>query len=409
MRRRLMFLSHCLPWPPDKGEKIRAWHVLVHLARDFDVYLGCVTGEAYDEAHIAKLGAVCAEVGVFPIDRRVQKFRALARAWPGRPLMPDFYYSPALQAWVDRVLAGSGVDGVYIYTVAMAPYVASRNSPMRILDAVDIDSEKWAEYALTSRFPMRAVWAREARNLLAYERAAAHACARTLFVSAAEAARFVALAPESAGMVDYVENGVDMNRFSPALSFDSPYGDARPVFVFTGHMDYWPNEDAVTWFASAVMPAVRLAVIDACFWIVGANPNAAVRSLAGLPGVVVTGRVADTRPYLAHAAAVVCPLRIARGIQNKLLEGMAMGRPVIASSAAFHGVRAVAGRDLLVAESAAGFVAACISVMGGARVPMGAAARAAMEAGYAWKTTLARLDPAMTELGGAYRPPKADQ
>ncbi|MEJ0044869.1 MAG: glycosyltransferase [Rhodospirillales bacterium] len=228
---------------------------------------------------------------------------------------------------------------------------------------------------------MRAVWAREARTLLAYERKAASMCEATLFVSEAEARRFVELAPEAALRVDWVENGVDLERFSPEFASASPYDGEGPVVVFTGNMDYWPNADAVTWLSEAVWPAVRQSWPAAEFWIVGANPTAQVRSLAARPGVRVTGRVADTRPYLAHAEVCVCPLRIARGIQNKVLEGMAMGRPVVATPAAFEGVRAVAGRDLLVAEGAEAFGRAIDAVLRGWYAEMPQFARLAMETG----------------------------
>ena len=156
-------------------------------------------------------------------------------------------------------------------------------------------------------------------------------------------------------------------------------------------MDYWPNADAVTWFAGAVLPLLRAKIPDLRFWIVGANPGSEVRALATMPGVHVTGRVEDVRSYVAHAAVIVCPLRIARGIQNKVLEGMAMGRPVVASPAAFEGVRAEAGRALLVADGAAAFVEAVCAVLDGKHPNLGNAAREAMERGYAWDAVLAKL------------------
>jgi sugar transferase (PEP-CTERM/EpsH1 system associated) len=390
MKRNLLFLSHRVPFPPNKGERIRSWNVIQHLRRDFDVHLGCVDDVAA-LADASVMRDMCASVGAFPIGRTRQKMRALARARPGRPLMPDFYYAPALQRWVDATLARVGIDIVYIYTVAMAPYVMARRDARLILDALDIDSEKWREYAAKTKWPMRAVWAREGRNLLAYERAVAARCEATFFVSEPEARRFAELAPEVAGKVTWVENGVDLDRFSPAQVFASPFAQEAQALVFTGHMDYWPNADAVTWFAREVFPAVRAAAA-AEFWIVGANPGAEVLALAALPGVHVTGRVEDTRPYVAHAAACVCPLRLARGIQNKVLEGMAMGRPVIASAAAFEGVRAVAGRDLLVADAALAFAGAVGSVLAGAQAGMGARARLAMEGNYAWPQVLGRMD-----------------
>ncbi len=396
--RNLLFISHCMPWPPNKGEKIRAWNILRHLSSKFHVHAGCVVDDPAAMSHLPRVLDICASAGAFPIDKARQKIRALLHARPGKPLMPDFYHAPALQAWVDDTASRVRIDAVYIYTVAMFPYAAGFAGVPRILDAVDIDSEKWAEYALKSRTPMRAVWAREARTLLAFERRAAAACDRTLFVSEPEAARFSALAPEVAGRVTAVENGVDLDRFSPAAVFASPFEPSAKTLVFTGTMDYWPNADAVTHFARDIMPPLTARLPGVQFWIVGANPGEEVRALASLPGVHVTGRVEDVRPYVAHASSIVCPLRLARGIQNKVLEGMAMGRPVVASPAAFEGVRAEPGRDLLVADGVPAWVEALSDVLEGRRADLGGAARLAMERFYGWGAVLSVLDSVVDEV-----------
>lgn len=304
--------------------------------------------------------------------------------------MLDYYRHPGLRRWTAAQLA-QGMDVALVYTAAMMPYVLGAPLPV-VLDMVDVDSQKWAMYAPRARFPMRAVWAREARNLLAFERRAAAASRVSLLVSPHEAARFAALAPESASKIDYYENGVDLAAFSPASRWPDPYPDAGPHIVFTGHMDYWPNIDAVTWFADEVMPLLAGREPSPRFWIVGANPSEAVRRLAERPNVDVTGRVPDVQPYVAHAAASVSPLRMARGIQNKVLEAMAMGRPVVASPEAFEGVRATPGTDLLVADGPAETAKAIAAILDGAHPGLGASARAAMERSYAWSTTLARLD-----------------
>jgi sugar transferase (PEP-CTERM/EpsH1 system associated) len=244
---------------------------------------------------------------------------------------------------------------------------------------------------------MRQVWAREARTLLAFERRAAAAFDRTIFVSAEERARFVELAPEAAATTDWVANGVDLARFDPARPSPSPYQGSTPMLVFTGTMSYRPNIEAVTWFAREVLPALRAARPEAPpgFAIVGAAPAPAVLALRALPGVIVTGPVPDVRPWIAHAAAAVAPLRIARGIQNKVLEAMAMARPVIASPEAFEGLAATPGRDLLVADGATATLAAIGAVLDGAHPGLGAAARAAVRAGHDWPAALRRLDAAL--------------
>ncbi len=387
---RLLFLAHRIPFPPDKGEKLRAYHFIAHLADRFDIRLGCLVDDPADWDGVAMLRRLCGEVGAFGISRRSQRLKALLRARPGRSLMLDYYRSAELHRWTQGQLA-HGMDGALVYTAAMAPYVLATRLPM-ILDMVDVDSEKWAMYARRDRGPMRAVWRREARNLLGFERRAAAASAVTLLVSPQEAARFAELAPEAREVIDWVENGVDLDAFSPARDWPSPFPDAGPHLVFTGHMDYWPNIDAVCWFAAEVMPRLRARQPAPQFWIVGANPSDAVKRLAGLPGVHVTGRVPEVQPYLAHAAVCLSPLRMARGIQNKVLEAMAMGRPVVASPQAFEGVRAEAGRHLLVVDGAEQTSRAVAAVLGGGHPGLGEAARRAMEQGYAWGATLCRLD-----------------
>ncbi len=394
MRERLLFLCHRIPYPPDKGDKIRAWHMLEHLAGSYDVELGCLVDDPADLDHIPTLRRTCSVVEAYLTGtRRAAAARALLRWRPGLPLSLGWFHEPRLYAWAQAGLAARRYDAVFVYSSAMAPYAAGPLGPRCVLDMVDVDSEKWRAYAADARAPMRQVWAREARTLLAYERRMAARFDRTLFVSNEEASRFKVLAPECKGRVDHVDNGVELARFDPELPSANPYAGGPPAIVFTGTMDYRPNIDAVTWFAREVMP--RLAAHGPRFHIVGANPTAAVLALAALPDIVVSGSVPDTRPYIAYAAVAVAPLRIARGIQNKVLEAMAMARPVVASPEAFEGVRARPGRDLLVAEGAADMAGCIQKILSGQHAGLGQAAREAVIAGHDWRSTLRRLDAVM--------------
>ena len=392
MTQRMLFISHRIPYPPDRGEKIRGWNLIRHLGSKYKLHYGCLIDDPADWQHVQRLRPFCEDFAAFGIDKRRQKLRALLRFRPGRPLMLDYYHQAELQRWADETLARQRIDIVYIYSTAMAPYVLHQEGPRFILDMQDIDSEKWSEYARQSGWPMRAVWAREGRTLLAYERKAAMACERTLFVSEPETRRFAELAPEARDRLDWLEQGVDLERFSPDAALDNPYSDAGPRVVFTGNMDYWPNADAAIFFAREVMPLLRGRAPAPRFVIVGANPAPEVRALAELPGVEVTGRVPDVRPYVAHAAVSVAPLRLARGIQNKVLEAMALGRPVVASPQAFEGVRATAGRDLLVGDGPAALARLIEEVLDGAHPGLGTAGRRAVERGYAWSGVLEKLD-----------------
>jgi len=402
--RRLLFLAHRIPYPPDKGEKIRAWHMLDHLAKSWEVDLGCLVDDPRDLAHLAALRARFARVEARVVRGKWQAAaRALARLRPGAPLSLGWFHDPALAAWVRQGLAGRRWDAALVYSSAMAPYLmgpaARRPGFRRVLDMVDVDSAKWQAYAAGAKPPMRLVWAREARTLLDLERRAALDFDCSLFVSEEEARHFLALAPDCAGRVDWVENGVDLARFDPAQAWPNPYPEGEVPIVFTGTMGYRPNVEAVVWFAGSVLPRLRKRTPPPSFWIVGANPAPAVQALAALPGVHVTGSVPDVQPFLAHAAVAVAPLKIARGIQNKVLEAMAMARPVVASPQAFEGVRAASGRDLLVADGAAATAAAVGAVLDGAYPGLGAAARAAVMAGHDWAATLGRLDAQFAAAG----------
>ncbi|HEX3347829.1 MAG TPA: TIGR03087 family PEP-CTERM/XrtA system glycosyltransferase [Acetobacteraceae bacterium] len=390
----LLFLCHRIPYPPIKGDKIRAWHFLEHLASRFDVHLGCFIDDPADWAHVPVLEKLCARVLCVPLDKRRQKLRSLLRLRPGRPLTLDYFGNRRLSDWAEETLAQQNVTRIFVFCSAMAEYVMHADTARRVLDMVDIDSEKFAEYAKRTSWPMRGLWAREGRTLLAFERRAAAAFDRTLLVTAAEAARFACLSPETRNRVGFIENGVDLQHFSPEHAFPCPFSDRGPHLVFTGTMDYWPNSDAVGWFAREVLPLVRTASPDVRFTIVGANPTPEVLALKG-EAVTVTGSVDDVRPYLAHCAASVAPLRIARGVQNKVLEAMAMGRIVVASADAFEGVRANPGRDLLVVDSARAMADAILDVLAGRHSGMGAAARRAMEIGYDWRRSLDALDEAI--------------
>ena len=239
---------------------------------------------------------------------------------------------------------------------------------------------------------MKWIYQREARRLLEYERRVAASFDASLFVSPEEARLFQSMAPESAKKIGHFSNGVDADYFSPAHKFPTPFTAGEEALVFTGAMDYWPNIDAVQWFVQEVLPGVRAQRPNVVFYIVGSRPAPQVQALASQAGVCVTGTVPDVRPYLAHAHAAVAPLRIARGIQNKVLEAMAMARPVVVSAQALEGIAANAGEDLLLAEDAEAFVAALLHQLAHPAPGLGNRAREKVLEQYSWPAHLATVE-----------------
>lgn len=389
----LLYLVHRIPFPPNKGDKIRSYYLLRHLARRYAVHLGTFVDQPEDLAHVPQLESMCASHRVEVLDPRTARLRSVSGFLTGEALTLPYYRNAALQAWVDRVVEQQRIRKAVVFSSAMAQYVEDSPDLRVVVDFVDVDSAKWSEYAQRHAWPSSFVYRREGQKLLDFERAAAGRSAASVFVTRAEAALFARLAPGFEGRLHVVENGVNTDYFAPHSERTSPFAANEAPIVFTGAMDYWPNIDAVNWFATEVLPAVLAERPDARFYVVGLNPAPAVKALGAKAGVVVTGTVPDVRPYVQHAAVVVAPLRVARGIQNKILEAMAMARPVVATAATGSGVSGVAGRDFEVAESAVEFatkVLALLDPQAGAR--MGQAARARIVAEYSWERNLATFD-----------------
>jgi len=388
----LLFLAHRLPYPPNKGDKVRSYHMLRHLARNYRVVLGSFIDDPVDWRHVEKLRAWCAEVHIEPIVPWSKRISSAAAALGGEALTLPYFRSRKLHAWVKEVVERERIERAFAYSSPMAQYVLDLPRVRSIVDFVDLDSAKWNDYAQRRSWPLSALYRREARELLAFEKMVAAHVEASLFVTRDEAALLSAEAPECANRIVAIENGVDSDYFSPTHSFESPFAAGEHAIVFTGTMDYWPNVDAVIWFAREVLPRIRQRDGRARFHIVGMRPQRAVQALQG-DAVVVTGRVDDVRPYLRHARAVVAPLRVARGIQNKVLEAMAIARPTIVTMAAAAALSVQRGVELEVADDAPGFAAKVLALMDPtAGDDMGRRARARVLADYAWTSRLSSLD-----------------
>jgi sugar transferase (PEP-CTERM/EpsH1 system associated) len=394
----LLLLVHRLPYPPDKGDKIRSHGLLRHLSQRYRVHLASFVDQGADWQHVPAVQAMCASTFFAPLAPWVARTRSLGALAGRRALSLAYYRHAGMQRWVDMTMARHRIERILAFSSPMAQYAEHHGQAHRIIDFCDVDSDKWRQYSERQTWPLSWLYRREARALLAYERRIAAGWDAALFVSAAEADLFRALAPESGARVSHFNAGVDTTFFAPGGEHRTPYPRGERALVFTGAMDYWPNVDAVQWFADAVFPRLLAAFPQLRFYIVGAHPTRAVRALGMRYGVVVTGAVPDIRPYLQHAKMAVAPLRIARGVQNKVLEAMAMARPVVISLQAFEGIDASAGRELLVADGADAFFAAIASQLARPDPTLGTAARARIERSYRWPANLAALDDTLASL-----------
>lgn len=392
----LLFLCHRIPYPPDKGDKIRAFHLLRHLSAHFTIYLASFVDDPADWVQVASVKAWCRAAYFRPLDRRMATIRSLRGLFGGAALSLPYYADPALRHWVARTCVRHQIRHALVYSSAMAQFLPADGKVFqrKVMDFVDVDSDKWQQYALGRSWPLSWLYRREARCLLASERTLAENFDAALFVSSAEAALFRQLSPETAHKTGFYNNGVDCHYFdphAPEVELPSPYPARCQALVFTGAMDYWPNVDAVTWFAQEVMPALRQAYPALEFYIVGSRPAVGVQRLARLPGITVTGRVPDVRPWLRHALAAVAPMRIARGVQNKVLEAMAMARPVLVSRKGLEGIDATPTEHLLLADNAEDYLQGVRELLAGGHAGIGERARDCVQQRFDWDRNLAQV------------------
>ena len=391
----LLLLVHRIPYPPNKGDKIRSYNLLKHLAQHYRVYLATFVDDADDWQHVPRVKSLCADAHFAALNSKTARVRSLGALLGNRSLSLDYYSDRGFRTWVEQVIADEQISRIVVFSSAMAQYAEAYPEARRVVDFVDVDSDKWRQYAQKKSWPMSWLYRHEARQLLAYERHVARTCDASLFVSEPEADLFRQLAPESSHKIGYFNNGVDTVYFSPDHAFDNPYAADEPAIVFTGAMDYWPNVDAVQWFATEVFPRLRVDFPKVRFMIVGARPAPDVLALAAADGITVTGTVDDVRPFIRHAAVAVAPLRVARGIQNKVLEAMAMSKSVVVSPQALEGIEAEVGRDLVVAGDAGQFINAVAALLNHPEPALGTAARRQVQQRYSWAANLSRIDASL--------------
>jgi sugar transferase (PEP-CTERM/EpsH1 system associated) len=394
---RILMLAHRIPYPPHTGDKVRAYRVARYLAERHDLTLGFVVDDPADRAGLPALGREIGDLEYAVTWKPWASAKSLATLATSAPLSLAYFGSARLRRQVARRLFEGGYDLIYLSSSPTAQYVEGLTSTPVVMDFVDVDSDKWTQYATRMRGPLAWVYRSEGRRLRRYEARIAEWSRRCVVTTAAEESLLRSFAPWARTAV--VPNGVDLEEYVPAVH---PCLD--PTMIFTGAMDYFPNVDAVEHFCQEIYPQVRAAVPAAKFLIVGLNPAPAVRRLAALPGVTVTGAVPDVRPYYGESSICVAPLRLARGVQNKVLQAMAMGLPVVATPAATQGLGARPGEELCVEGSPAGFARRVIELLRdpSARAALGARGRAFVEAHHSWRASLSRLHDLLEDVVAAH-------
>lgn len=407
----VVFLCQRLPHAPTTGDRIPAYHLLRHLAMRYRVFVGTCIDDRSDEGEVAGLREKVAGLCVAPAYRPWAYLRAIPRWLAGEPLSFAVFRSRQLARWLDDIEAKERPVAVVAFSSNMAAYAVdgfARNAgdePVRILHFCDVDSQKFADYAARRKGVARFLLELEAARVRKEELRMARRADAVAFVSDEEADLFRALVDAPRERVFTLRNGVDLETFDPQRYPVAPFVKSGPVLMFTGAMDYPPNVEAVAWFCDNVLPSIRAERPDVRFMIVGVRPAPRVQRLAAQPGVVVTGRVPSAAAYLAHADVVVAPLLVARGIQNKVMEAMAMGKPLIATRAALVGIGAIPGQHVVCAETPREWIDQCLRLLRDpeAARELGRAAREQMREHHDWPTQLSQLDRRMARASSDHR------
>jgi len=385
---KIFFACHRFPFPPNRGGKIRPFNMIKHLSRRHEVFVASLAHTKQELEQGAGLKEHCAEIYAAVLPERLRWLQAFSALPTAEPSSVAYFRSSGLVEKVKRAGRRISFDAVIVHCAFAAQYGLRVPARFRLIDFGDLDSGKWLDYAEQRCFPLSLGYRLEGLKLRRYERRVAAAFDYCTLTTQGELAEFEKLAVDRPRRV--IPNGVDESYFCP----NGGPNPTQPVIVFLGRMDYHPNIDGVLYFVRNVLPKIRATIPDVEFRIIGSNPAPAIERLRQLPGVMVTGHVPDVRPLLREATVSVAPLRIARGTQNKILESMAMGVPVVATTQAAKGIDAIPGRHILIADSPDAFAEQVMSVSKNQqrRGELASAGRDRVKERHSWTLTVAHLD-----------------
>ena len=392
----ILFLSHRIPYPPDKGDKIRSFNEIKFLSKSHNIYLGTILDEESEKVYVNELKKYCKKLYAVYFNRKIKLLKSLLSP---KPFSISNFYDKSLQDFVNMVLKDENIDAVICFCSSMAEYIF-KNPLYRkkaladtklLMDFVDLDSDKWLQYANYTRFPLNLIYGLEHRRLFKYELKINQSFKYSVFVSQREEKVFDKLYPEAKN-VKVILNGVDYEYFLPKpMGIKYPVSSIKyPALVFTGVMDYFANEDGVKWFCESIFPTIRAEFPHAQFIIVGNRPTNVVWNLSEIDGVTVTGYVDNIQEYYWMADVCVMPLRIARGLQNKVLESMVTGNAVVATSNAADGIICKKGIDILIADDEETFAKEVIKLLmdESRRKDIGRKAVENIRKNYSWEANL---------------------
>lgn len=402
---RILFICHRFPYPPKRGGKIRPFNTIRHLARTHEVTVASLVRSAAEAEEAGGISPYCSEHHIVRVSDPVQVLRMVARLPSGVPSSFGFFYSSTLAATVRRLLALKPYDLIFVHCSSVARYVAHVREVPKLLDFGDMDSQKWREYARYKPRPLNIGYWLEGAKLEAEERRLSRRFDMCTATTRAEWETLTTIGVSA--QTDWFPNGVDNAFFTP-----SPESYDPRSICFVGRMDYYPNQQCMLEFCARTLPLLRRVRPEIELTIIGADPSPQIRALGKLPGVVVTGSVPDVRPYVRKSALMVAPLSIARGTQNKILEAMAMGVPVIASEIAAGGVDARAPEHFLTATSRETYRDAVLRVLDdpAERARLALAGRARMLSHHSWESSMRRLDQTIARcIEGFYLESRKEQ
>ncbi|APG62456.1 hypothetical protein LPB140_06250 [Sphingorhabdus lutea] len=393
----ILFICHRIPWPPNRGDKIRSYHILHKLRQIGNVHLASFYDDRDDEQYFEEVSSQLSSHYLEFRDKPAWRSAAEAILF-NKPISLTSFASNKMQKWINNCMQGNDIKYIFIFSGQMAQFInLSDAHPPIIMDFVDVDSAKFASYAQEGNLVMRHIYSREAKKLGTFEAKIAAQAKVNFLVSEAEAALFRGQLSGKGANVMAMGNGIDHIFFDPESNYPHLDKNESPYMVFTGQMDYRPNVEAVCDFAQNMLPKIREQIPNTQFAIVGRAPTEDVRALSKIDGVEVIGAVDDIRSWLAKADIIVAPLRTARGVQNKVLEAMAMGKAVLCSALAAEGIDAQNGEHFMVAKRREDEADLAIKLLQNAqmREEIGSAARAHVIATYDWSPQLGVLDQFM--------------